>query len=466
MYTCVREFWRLTEPAIEAYALAHAIPLEIYDRVELGLHEFSLPAFQRRDPYGNPDMYVASFALLAASGWIEPLDDERYRVTERARQAAQSAVRAGDQALADLDALPDEQVRRLLSYLQRLVTAGLAALEPPERWASVTRFRIADERSPLLGQVRERLMDLFGYRDDAHLSAWSPLGASGPAWNAFGFICSGTADCAADIAARQPFRGLSEADYLSALAELADRGWIERSDSDRWRATQLGHDLRATVERLTDAYFYAPWACLSAAELDDLRALLVALERGLRAASVATPAHAEMQLPPQATFVCGHVSPSVHGDYAPDVPPATLRVGGAVAREQLLTLDALRALPAVTLTVPARDNSQPTATRAYSGVLLRDVLQHAGVLDDATRNNDMCGKCVSVVARDGYCITLAFCDLLIPFTHQRALLAFAIDDKRLEDVELVLPDDPNACRWAKHIVEVMLGDPRPLHSPA
>jgi len=173
-----------------------------------------------------------------------------------------------------------------------------------------------------------------------------------------------------------------------------------------------------------------------------------------------------MVLQRQATFVCGHLSTDEDAAVAQAVPPATLRVGGEVAREQLLTLDGLRALPSVTLTVPDRGCAPSSTTHTCTGVLLRDVLQHAGVFDNATRNNDVCGKSVTIVARDGYCITLAYCDLLIPYSQQRALLAYMVDDISLGDVELILPDDPNACRWVKHVAEIMLGDPRSLRSTA
>jgi hypothetical protein len=39
------------------------------------------------------------------------------------------------------------------------------------------------------------------------------------------------------------------------------------------------------AERLTNSYFYAPWSCLAAAEIEELRALLLRFTEQLQAST-------------------------------------------------------------------------------------------------------------------------------------------------------------------------------------
>lgn len=185
IYAIILQCWRLLDAPIEAAALRSGVPVELYSYGELGLEDFSVAAFQKRDPYSNPESFLSIFRTLAAQGWIELVSDQQYRVTEQGRSAARQSIRAGYDALGRLEVLPPSEGKRLTALLGRIVDAMYKAPEPPEKWALLHRFRVATEESPLLAQVREYLMDLFAYRDDAHLAAWKTYQVQGPAWNAF-----------------------------------------------------------------------------------------------------------------------------------------------------------------------------------------------------------------------------------------------------------------------------------------
>ena len=144
--------------------------------------------------------------------------------------------------------------------------------------------RVAGDDSPLLGQVRERALDLFGYRDDAHIEAWRPHAdpaTEGARWNAFTHVWSGEARSAAAIARAAAFRGYGAAFYEQALAALEARGWLA-SDGATYRTTEAGQALRDAVERQTDDWFYAAWSVLDEAELAELRGLVARLLEALR----------------------------------------------------------------------------------------------------------------------------------------------------------------------------------------
>jgi len=283
MYSIMREFWAITEPHIENAALKYDVPIELYYYSELGLTFFSAEDFRKRDPFTNPEQFEKAFARFDVKGWIFPLPDDRYQVSRKAQEAVHQIVRAGDMQLAGFDSMPGMQLQQLLNLLKQLWTACIEADEPPEKWAIATRFRTADERSPLVVQIRELLMDLFAYRDDSHLSAARPhFGQAGIVWDVLGSIVNGSAINAAQMAERMSFRGYEENDYEVAIQAAIEIGWVEAADSpDTFRPSAKGRELRVQVERQTDEYFYRPWSVLTDKELDELHILLAKLHEQL-----------------------------------------------------------------------------------------------------------------------------------------------------------------------------------------
>ncbi len=279
MYSMVQEFWEITERHIEDAAVKDDIPIELYYYSELGLKYFSVEDFQKRDPFTNPEQFEKAFARFDVKGWIIPLPDEKYQVSLRAQDAVRMIVQAGDSHLASFDLMPDADLIQLIYFLKQLWTANLEAPEPPEKWAIATRFRIADEKSPFIVQIRELLMDLFAYRDDSHLSAARPhFGQAGIIWDVLSSIANDSAVNTRQMTERMSFRGYEENDYEVAIQAAIQIGWVEAAnETNTFRPTAKGREIRAQVERLTDEYFYRPWSILSDDELDKLYALLMKL---------------------------------------------------------------------------------------------------------------------------------------------------------------------------------------------
>lgn len=284
IYSVIREFWNITEPHIEDAALRDEIPIELYYYSELGMDLFSIENFQKRDPFSNPEQFERVFTRLNLRGWIEPMPDWRYQVTEEARQAARGIIRAGDAKLDGFEAKTDVNLRKLTMLLKQIVTANETAPEPPQKWAILNRFRVADTSSPWIAQIREYLMDLYAYRDDSHLSASHPyFGRAGIAWITLGAIWTGDAITAAKMAETMTFRGYDVEDYEVAVQAAAEIGWIEATGvPGAFRPTQLGKELREQAENMTNAYFYRPWSVMTQKELDELYDLLTKLRDGLR----------------------------------------------------------------------------------------------------------------------------------------------------------------------------------------
>ena len=134
--------------------------------------------------------------------------------------------------------------------------------------------------APALAWIDQYLSDLNAYRDDAHMASWQPSGIGGAAWEAFTCLWRGEARTLAELCDRLAFRGHAGQDYVDALEDLAARGWIAAA-GEGYRLTDAGRAVREGAEQTTDAYFFAPWACLAESDLEELRALLVGLRDGL-----------------------------------------------------------------------------------------------------------------------------------------------------------------------------------------
>ncbi|MBK9925701.1 MAG: hypothetical protein IPP66_10450 [Anaerolineales bacterium] len=283
IYSTIRELWEITEPSIEDAAVKNDIPIELYYYSELGLEVFSVENFFYRDPFTNPEQFEKAFARFDVKGWITPLPDEEYQVSRRAQDAVRQIINVGNEQLTGFDLISDDELKHVMALLKQIVNANLEAPEPPEKWAIVKRFRVANVQSPLIVQIKEALLDLFAYRDDSHLSAAYPhYGQAGIVWSVLGYIARGNAVTAKQMAGSMTFRGYGTEDYEVAIAATVELGWAEPADvQDAYRITPKGREIREEVDKLTDEYFYRPWSVLADNEVDELYGLLTKLHSQL-----------------------------------------------------------------------------------------------------------------------------------------------------------------------------------------
>jgi hypothetical protein len=186
--------------------------------------------------------------------------------------------------LAEMTVHPPADVDRLEEILGRLIAASLASPAPPGVWCLAhSRRRAPPADDPPLVQIRQYFEDFNAFRDDAHMAAWGPTGLAGYAWEAFALVWSGAAATADAVFAQLTHRGYSRDEYAEALADLQARSWLAADSAGTYGVTAAGRAAHADVEVRTDAYFYAPWACLTAGERAALPAMLIALRDGLGA---------------------------------------------------------------------------------------------------------------------------------------------------------------------------------------
>lgn len=285
MYSLIQEFWKITEGHIEDAADRDNVPIELYLYSEFGLDYFSTKDFQKRDPFSNPERFEKNFARLNMLGWVEPLQDGSSRVTDEARESVRKIIQAGDEQLSGFYSMSDSDLERLVTLLKQIVTESKLTRQPPEKWAIFNRFRVADDHSPWIVQIREYLMDMYAYRDDSHLSAARPhFNEAGIVWLVLGSLWKGDAVNAEQMAESMSIRGYEVEDYEIAIEAAVEVGWAEQAGyPEAFRPTRKGKELREQVERITNEYFYTPWSVLVQEEIDELYDLLTTLRYELNA---------------------------------------------------------------------------------------------------------------------------------------------------------------------------------------
>jgi hypothetical protein len=238
--------------------------------------------FQVRNPYSSAHLLAQRFASAASKGLLESVAQNEYRLTDAGRRAVHHIIDAAYAAMATLARMPSSDLERLTMLLRRIVTACENAPEPPGKWCLVhSRRTDPGKNASVIARIDQYLSDLNAYRDDAHLAAWQPHGVSGHAWEVFTFIWRGDAPSLDELYEKLQRRGHSRDVYAQALGDLTRHGWISE-EAGKYRVTQEGQVLRQEAEDKTDRYFYAPWACLSERESEELRDLLTQLRDGLR----------------------------------------------------------------------------------------------------------------------------------------------------------------------------------------
>lgn len=274
-------------PAAQAAAAPHGLsPTGWYGWLVstyfLRPEHISLDVLSRRDPYSSPAKIRSRLENAAKLGYL--VQDERhgFSFTSAGEKAAEDVVQAMYEAMARLRPFDEEKLGRMADTLERLVTASLAAPEPPHKWALFLSRR-TDPGPTALATIRidQLLTDLGAYRDDCHSSAWQTLGVSGLAWEMLTLIWHGEARAAVDFESKLERRGFRREAFERALEELTSRGWVS-GDAQAVDITRAGREVRESAETLTDEYFYRPWAVLSEDEQAMLERQLLDFLDGLR----------------------------------------------------------------------------------------------------------------------------------------------------------------------------------------
>jgi hypothetical protein len=216
-----------------------------------------------RHVYGSERILAALLELMASEGWLDRDGEGAFHPTAAGRAQYLRLRPRQHMLISALEPPPEAQAKHLADLLGRVIDAGLVRSNPPGTWCLAhSRRRAPAADAPALAQIFHYSEDINAIRDDAHMAAWSPTGTLFEQLN---------------------YRGNSRSEYAGALAELAQRGWLEpTADTGAYQVTAAGKLIRSEIEQATDNYFYAPWSCLSTDEIAVAHDLLIRLRDGLQ----------------------------------------------------------------------------------------------------------------------------------------------------------------------------------------
>jgi hypothetical protein len=124
-------------------------------------------------------------------------------------------------------------------------------------------------------------------------------------------------------------------------------------------------------------------------------------------------------------------------------------------KQTILSRADLEALPHVKRQASAHDVSA-----TFEGVLLRAVLEKAGVGFGETLRGKRLASCLLAEAADGYRVVIALPEMDPAFTDKQIILAFLKDGKTLDEKEgpyrIVIPDEKRPARWIRQLITLKI----------
>lgn len=133
------------------------------------------------------------------------------------------------------------------------------------------------------------------------------------------------------------------------------------------------------------------------------------------------------------------------------------RIEGAVNNPTTFTLGKLKALPPTNENVFFYTGQGPVSSE-YTGVLLWDLLNSAGIKLDSSVKNDIITKTIIVTGTDGYSVVIGAGELAPNFGGHQVIVAYEQDGKLLDQnsgfAKLIFPGDKAGGRFVSWISSI------------
>lgn len=234
----------------------------------------SVDVFSKRNPYGNPAGFEKLFADMASAGYLDKDDNGGYLLSKKGADAIDSTNETFYNYINQINQLAPDKGKELSVLLSKLVVAATETeLTNGSLCLNITINGHPKVEADSLASIDQQIDDMFAFRDDSHISAWTPSGVDGHTWEVLSFVWNGEANTVEKLVERLPFRNYKAEDYAEALEDLTQRGWITSSD-DGYKITDEGRKIREDAEAATNENFYTAWKSLSDDELEKLGDLL------------------------------------------------------------------------------------------------------------------------------------------------------------------------------------------------
>ena len=238
----------------------------------------SVNLYSKRNPYAQPEGFKKTLADAAETGYLEPDGKGGYVVSEKGANTIQTVHEAFYDHINKINRLSGDKLKVLAELLDKLVSACTKADLPNGMLClDISHYGHPKVEPASLAQVDQHLDDMNAFRDDAHISAWTPVDVDGHTWEVFTFVWNGEANTVEKLVERLPYRTYLAEDYTATLNDLTERGWIEPG-ADGYQVTAQGKQLRNETEAATDENFFGPWKILTDDEVTRLGELLTELK--------------------------------------------------------------------------------------------------------------------------------------------------------------------------------------------
>jgi DMSO/TMAO reductase YedYZ molybdopterin-dependent catalytic subunit len=142
---------------------------------------------------------------------------------------------------------------------------------------------------------------------------------------------------------------------------------------------------------------------------------------------------------------------------SPAAGTGSFELTGLVTTPGTVTAEDLHAFAPRTVDVEFQ-SGQGAQQHTYTGVLLWDVLDKAGITLNADVKNDALHKYVVLTAADGYEVVISLGEIDPGFGANQYLLAWQEDGAALPLVRLVLPGDIKGGRYVSDVVKIEVRD--------
>ena len=136
---------------------------------------------------------------------------------------------------------------------------------------------------------------------------------------------------------------------------------------------------------------------------------------------------------------------------------ASLAVDGHVAHPAQLTLDQLKALPPVTVSLTFQSDHGPQ-TGTWTGALLLDIVKQAAPVDSGSDKSAPLQHTILARGHDGYGVALAIGEIDPRFAGKAVIVAYQRDGKPMENqtFRLVVPGDAHGGRSVNDLVSLTI----------
>ncbi len=232
-------------------------------------------------PFSTIDKNREVLVATCGRDLLVRLDENSFRLSELGHQGMAAFYQATGQAIADLQPMPEANMKHLAELLRRIVQAIETAVTPKIRFL-MSRQSDPGPEAAIPVRIDQYLTDLSYFHNDTSRASWMSQNVSGSTWETLGYIADNGPQTAVTIS--QQFserRGHSLEAYTATLQSLVAQKWLA-ADGESYTITDAGKAVRDEAAQAAELAFYSSWNALTREELADLEVLLKQLNDGLR----------------------------------------------------------------------------------------------------------------------------------------------------------------------------------------